>query len=104
MLSDAKPVLENEIYNALKDALYKAQMNQFTKGENESLTKLMEGHMNKWANDFSDTAAKEAAPKIANAIYDFVKSIGITAIVKGTLTNTGGPVTGTINPIDFKIS
>lgn len=104
MLSTAKPTLEKQINNILKDALYKAQMKQFRGGGDANLSQIMYNHMQKMAMEFATTAADEASGKLANAIYDFVKAIGITAVVKGTLSNTGGPVTGTIYPKDFQIN
>ena len=40
---------------------------------------------------------------LAEAIYNFVMEIGIFAAPK-SLSSPGGPVTGVINMVDFKIS
>lgn len=103
MLSDAKPELEQEICDALRKALYEAQMIFFQESDNATANSAMKKHMIELSMKFSDKAATEAAPKIANAIYDFVKSIGITAVPK-TLVSPSGPVTGSINITDFKIN
>lgn len=103
MLSDAKKPLEDAIYEALKNALYEAYMSQINEDGNANLLDAMKNHMSKASMNFSEKAASEAAPKIADAIYDFVKAIGITA-TPTTLMSPSGPVTGAINPTDFQIN
>lgn len=51
------------------------------------------------ANSFANTLA---AP-MADAIYDFVKQMQITATVTGTVISPSGPCTGSIPPTSFTI-
>jgi len=102
----SKPILKQTLENILLKAAYEAQNTMIHDGDCPQALKtkleadMKEGAM-KWAKKFSE----EAGGPMADAIYDFVKEISIVATVKGTLIAPppSGPVTGVINPTDFKI-
>lgn len=110
MLSTAKPTLESNIKQILYDSLYNALKSMYS---NSSLTEaVINNAAKKEIDDASKKTAQifadDASGPLADAIYDFVKSIGITATPKGTLISPGGmtpaPVTGSIVMSDFTIS
>lgn len=110
MLITAKPVLESKINQILFDSLYKSLNLMYS---NSSLSEnVINSTGQKEIDDASEKTAKSfadnASGPLADAIYDFVKSIGITATPKGTLISPGGmapaPVTGSIIMSDFTIS
>ena len=98
-LSAAKTKLEMD----LKQAFFDAYMTQYepnnipqaAKYDND--TKIA---MQKKADDFSISLSKD----LATAIYDFVKEIGITVTLSGTVISPSGPCTGTIPITSFTIS
>lgn len=103
MLSAALPMLQQNILKILKDAY----MTQFSaNGEAGSYSASLQLEMEKKAMEF----ATKAAQPTAQAIHDFVKEIGITTTVSGTIvappmppTLPGGPCTGVINMTDVNI-
>jgi ApbE superfamily uncharacterized protein (UPF0280 family) len=60
----------------------------------------MKNALDKKAHDFADSMAKD----MANAIYNFVKEIGIMATVSGTVAAPSGPCVGTIPMNGFTVS
>ena len=104
MLSSAKPKLEKDIEDILYKALYKAQNMVFEPGGSEPMIdNFIKNTIDKTAKEYAKTAAKEAAKPLAEAIYNFVKEIGIVATPKA-LISPHGPVIGTININEFKIT
>lgn len=102
MLETAKPKLQTDIENAIFEAFKEAEMTQCS-NDGSILGNAMEAHIQQGASKYAKKAAEIAAPKIAEAIYDFVKEIGITA-TPTTLVSPSGPVTGVIKMPDFTIS
>ena len=96
MLSTAKPILETKLRQILIDA-YKTQF--VSNSEAGAQTGIVSSDINKAALNF----ANKAAPAAADAIYNFVKEIGIMinpspVVVAPPLPPTlpGGPCTGII--------
>lgn len=96
-LAAAKPILEQKLFKAF----YDAYMSQFeSNGEAGKHVGTMQSNITQAANDFS----KELSKQMAQAIYDFVKEIGITATVSGTVIAPSGPCTGSLPPTSFTIT
>lgn len=103
MLSAALLPLQNSLLQALKEAY----MTQFTpNGEAGKHSMAAQSDMEQKALDF----ATKAAPAASQAIYDFVKEIGITITVSGTIVAPplppalpGGPATGVISPMEVSV-
>ena len=95
-LSAAKPLLQQDLYNAFYDA-YMTQYN-----EDPEI-----GSCNSEAKSELDKAAKKFASSLssdmAQAIYDFVKEMSIQATVTGTIISPSGPCTGSMPPTSFTI-
>lgn len=104
MLSDKKPELEKNINTILYNALYKAYMSTFESNSDSDpkIANRVKQEIDDAAKKFSKVAADEAAPELAGAIYNFVKSIGIMATPKA-LTSPVGPCAGVITMNEFKI-
>lgn len=100
-LEGAKPKLEQDLKKLLEDASYDADMSMIIEDASvdsrimAKVKSVMDEACRKKAKKFAETAYKP----LAQAIYDFVKEIGINLVPKGTLLSppgiTGGPVTGT---------
>lgn len=105
MLSDAKIVLEQRLYKILYNA-YLTQFNQNSVVELGSFNSTIQDAFNKVAHDFASTASKPTA----DAIYKFIKEIGIninippTVISPSTPVLPGGPCSGVILPQNIIIS
>ena len=98
MLSTAKPILENQLLKIL----YDAYMTQYETNQLSDISKYDYEIKDK----FSILATKfsqEAAGPTAEAIYKFVKEIGIQANVTGTIIAPSGPCTGSIPSTNFTI-
>jgi hypothetical protein len=95
-LAGAKPKLEQDLYKAFNDAY----MSQFSM--NVEAGKYM-GESQKCLEDAADKFAKELSKSMAQAIYDFVKEIGIQATLSGTVISPSGPCTGALPPTSFTI-
>lgn len=96
-LAGAKPILEQNLYKAF----YDAYMTQYeANGEAQSHSSTMQSNITSAADKF----AKELSKQMATAIHDFVKEIGITATVSGTVIAPSGPCTGSLPPTSFTIS
>ena len=104
MLSLAKPILEKK----LLDILYNAYMSQYsTDPEAGNCNLEAKKSFEKAASKFAQTAAGPCA----QAIYDFVKEIGIQSTVTGTIVAPpmppalpGGPCNGVISPLNIIVS
>lgn len=100
MLKTAKPILEQELYKVA----YDAYMEQFTSNsEAQKYAGVANEEMVKFANKF----AKKLSSGMADAIYKFVKDIGINITIPPTVIAPpgimGGPCTGSILPQDVKV-
>lgn len=103
-LQGAKPKLEQDLKKLLEDACYEADMSMLI--ENSSVdpriaSKVksdMDAACRKKAQKFADTAHKP----LAQAIYEFVKEIGINLVPKGTLLCPQSPAG--VNPITGQAS
>lgn len=97
-LEGAKPILQQDLYNAF----YNAYMTQYASNNLKDIAKFdndMKEAMEKKAKDFSEQLSKD----MAEAIYKFVKEIGIQATVTGTIIAPSGPCTGSIPSTNFTI-
>lgn len=106
-LAGAKPELANDLKDLLQKAAYEALLTgNRPSGDNPEISANTTKVMQDAAQRFSDKFAELAYQPMADAIYKFVKEIGITAVPKGTLIapTSGGPVTGSIIINDFIIS
>ena len=86
----------------LKKAFSDAYMEQFSPNELTAMVKFdpaIYTSMKINVENFSNTLAIS----MADAIYDFVKSMQITATVTGTVISPSGPCTGSIPPTSFTI-
>ena len=88
--------------NLLQAAAYSAYMTANNQSDSPEISAFVTQTMNAAAQKFSDKFAEVAYQPMADAIYKFVKEIGILA--KPTaLLSPHGPVTGIINLNDFTI-
>lgn len=86
----------------LQKAFHDAYMEQFSTNELTAMIKYdpaVYAAMQLNARNFSMTLASQ----MADAIYDFVKQMQITATVTGTVISPSGPCTGSIPPTSFTI-
>lgn len=107
MLSSAKKQLKEDLKSILTKSLYDAYSTMFIPAPDTDATinNYIKNEIDDAAKKFAKTAAESAAEPMANAIYDFVKQIGIMATPKGSLVAPpmGGPVSGVININEFSI-
>ena len=103
MLKDAKPKLQDDIEGILKDAIYEAYMTQYKESDNTIINSFTKNSMSTAAKEFSEKASKLIGKPLAEAIYNFVLEIGITA-KPNQLVAPNGPVSGVININEFSIS
>lgn len=107
-----KPVLKTKLTKILYQAAYDAMMEMSDPGdvsisELDSAAKAkMKERAQIAANKFAKKFSQSAAGDMTDAINEFVSGIGISVLVKGTLTTAvgGGPVTGTISTTAGDIS
>lgn len=101
-LAASKPKLEQDIKKLLEDACYEAEMTMINGGSKADprivakIQKDMDAASRKKARKFAEKAYKP----LAEAIYNFVKEIGINLTPKGTLIAPQAPagalpITGT---------
>ena len=103
-LIGARPVLETDLRIILQKAAFEAFMTaNVPGGESPEVSGYVTNAMTDAATKFSNKFAEEAYKPLANAIYNFVKEIGITA-VPTTLMSPHGPVTGSIKLNEFTIT
>lgn len=91
-LAGAKPKLQADIMQCAHDAIKEAYMTSISSGEADPViaTKIKADAQiasEKYATEF----AKSLAPKLADAIYNFVKEISITLTPTGTLIAPQAP-------------
>lgn len=92
----AKPILQQDLYKAFHDAYMSQFQNNSEAGKyNNDSKKSIE----KAADKFSQQLSKD----MAQAIYDFVKEIGIEVIIPPTVISPSGPCTGSIPMTNFTI-
>lgn len=96
-LSAAKPKLEKDLYKAFYDA-YTSQFSSNSEAGKHS------GDAQKVIEDGADKFADKLSKSMAQAIYDFVKEIGIQATLSGTVISPSGPCTGALPPTSFTIT
>lgn len=102
-LAGAKPDLEKDLKNLLQKASYEAFMTANIPDEKApEISASVTNTMKDAAQKFSDKFAEIACQPMADAIYKFVKEIGITAQPK-SLFAASSPVTGIINLNEFTI-
>ena len=98
-LAGAKIILQMDLFNAFKDAY----MTQFESNVVTAASKYDSGRkssLEKKAIDFADSLSKS----MAEAIYAFVKEIGIQASMTGTVIAPSGPCTGNIPMPNFTVT
>ena len=98
-LAGAKPKLEMDLNKAFYDA-YMTQYEDNKVSEAWKYNSDMKNALDKKAHEFADSMAKD----MADAIYNFVKEIGIMAKVSGTVVAPSGPCAGTIPLTGFTVS
>lgn len=107
MLSNARPILQIKLNEILYDSLYQAIITSYTSSKESNSEKMNEYAMEankQYAHNMATKFAQMASGELADAIYEFVKSIGITLTPAGGLQTTVGPVMGVATtPIDFSI-
>lgn len=98
MLIDAKPKLQKDIYDILQKSMYEAYMTSFIDDDDvdNDIRNRVKKEMTKSAKKYSEKFANEACGPLSQAIYEFVKSIGIITTPK-SLTSPHGPVVGKID-------
>lgn len=97
-LIDAKPKLEQQLYNAFYDAYMTQSIQNID--EASSLNGNIEKKFDEAAIKFSQQLSKD----MAQAIYEFAKEMSIEANVAGTVNAPSGPCTGSIPSTNFTIS
>ena len=110
MLIDQKVVFEQNLKQNIYDALKPSAKDAFKKTSvttsgDADIDNMIQQAINEVSENFAETLAvnfsNKVAPKLADTIYNYIKSIGvqITVPVPGTtvLSSPVGPVTGVIN-------
>jgi hypothetical protein len=95
-LAGAKPKLQLDLYKAFYDA-YMTQCGsdpEAGKYNSETNNAMMQA---------ADKFANSLSADMAEAIYNFVKEIGIQATVTGTVIAPSGPCTGSLPPTSFTV-
>lgn len=110
MLSKAKPKFDAEVEDLLKDAMYQAFLEMLSSGNDDLIDEYVKKTTNKAAKKFANKVASIAAPRLTNAIDEYIKESGLfinvnPAGIQLVSPPTGGPVTGTIiiNPTTSNI-
>ena len=102
-LVNAKPDLEKDLKDLLQKASYEAFMTaNLPDSSSPEIASFVTKTTKNSAQKFSDKFAEIAYQPMADAIYKFVKEIGIIA-KPSTLMSPYGPVTGVINLNEFTI-
>lgn len=105
-LIGAKPKLEIDLKRILQKAAEEA-FKTANKGDGSDMQieSYVDNAIKDAAKKFSEKFAEEAYKEMANAIYEFVREIGITMTPsKGTLVAGIVPVTGTALISDFIVT
>ena len=111
-LTGAKADFEQVLYVGLFQAAQQAFMTAFKvdaggdKDADPMITSHVGESMNTASIEFADKFATLSSKSISDAVYNYVREIGITMIPKGTLLSAspGSPVTGTAQINDFVIT
>lgn len=104
-LERAKPKLESDLRRILQKAAEEA-FKTANKGDGSDMQieSYVDNAIKDAAKKFSEKFAEEAHKEMANAIYEFVREIGITMTPKSTLVAGVVPVTGTALISDFIVT
>lgn len=100
-LTASIPTLQKDIFDCAKEAMYEAFMTTINSdGADPRIAAAVKKNADIAAQKYASKFAEKISPKMARAIYDFVKEISITLIPAGSLiapqAPTGSlPVTGT---------
>lgn len=97
-LIESKPILQADLFKAFYDA-YMTQFASSLDPDGSSIDGKANSKMQQKATNFS----QKLSVSMADAIYKFVKEISIQATVTG-VESPSGLCTGTIPPVNFKIS
>lgn len=115
MLSAAKIEFQNKLKSIIKLAVYNAYMTQYqpnalSEAQKYDNEKSLNDFQIKLANDFADEFTNKSIEPVTNAIYDFVKEIGIQITIPPSVIAPpappvlpGGPCTGVINIANIQI-
>lgn len=95
-LAGAKPKLQLDLYKAF----YDAYLTQFGTDPNAG---KYNGLAQSSITEAADKFANSLSTDMAEAIYNFVKEIGIQAVVTGTVIAPSGPCTGNIPLTSFTV-
>jgi hypothetical protein len=100
MLNDNIKSFESNVYDILKNAMYKMIMSSFSQGEDELINSYTERVIIKTADNMAKIFADEATEPLVNEINNHIKSAGIFINVQPQgirLIGPAGQVTGAIN-------
>jgi hypothetical protein len=97
-LKSAKTILQQDLFNAFKDA-YMTQYEDNKVSEASKYNPNMKQALNEKAIKFADSLSTD----MAEAIYNFVKEIGIQVTIPPSVIAPSGPCSGTIPMTSFTI-
>ena len=100
MLKKAKPKFESDIKQLIEDSMYNAFISTFSKGDEDVIDAYLEKALDESAKKFARKVSEKAATPLADAIDEYIKSMGIFITVQPlgiSLTGPTGPVSGVIN-------
>ena len=106
-LGVAKNKLKEDLKNAFYDAAYKAYMTQHQPNaisEAQKHDNIGKKQMEKLAIDFAEELSNSLAKDMSEALYNFVKEIGIQITIPPTVIAPSGPCSGVIPPTSFTIT
>ena len=99
MLKTNKPKFENYVKSILETAMYETLMDSFSKSGDNLIDSYVEKSIDNAAKKMARKFADKAAIPLTDAIDTHIKAAGININISPaalTLSNTAGPVTGTI--------
>lgn len=101
----AKSQLSLDLKKVLREAAYEAQITCKSDGADKEIRSALHRRIDEAAMKFAEKFADTAHKPMAEAIYNFVKEIGIVVTPMGTLISAtpGSPVTGTVPMNNVKI-
>lgn len=105
-LKVAKLELEQKLRDAFFNAGFNAYMTQHQPNavsEAQKYDNVGKDQMKKLANDYAEELSKSLAKDMAEAIYNFVKEIGIQVTIPPSVIAPSGPCTGVIPLTSFTI-
>lgn len=108
MLISAKPTLQTDIQKLMYDAAREAYLTSQETGDADPIiSKRMKQDQEKAADRFAKAFSNSCCQPLADAIYKFVKEIGIIMTPSGALISTSimspSPVAGQALMTDFAI-